>query len=93
MLITDPRRGPGPPQKGETFYFAKDSSGELRTFTLGTKEEKDADAFRGKETVCVWKVSEKEIVNTIMRSPTLRYYGTAFIWLFCEKGWRTILWD
>jgi hypothetical protein len=47
LLITDPGRGPGPPQKGETFYFAKDSNNELRTFTLGTKEEKDAGVIIG----------------------------------------------
>jgi len=47
LLITDPGRGPGPPQKGETFYFAKDSKGELRIFTLGTKEEKDAGVIIG----------------------------------------------
>jgi hypothetical protein len=47
LIITDPGRGPGPPQKGETFYFAKDTNGELRTFTLGTKEEKDAGVIIG----------------------------------------------
>jgi len=47
LLITDPGRGPGPPQEGETFYFAKDSNNELRTFTLGTKEEKDAGVIIG----------------------------------------------
>jgi hypothetical protein len=47
MLITDSGRGPGPPQKGETFYFAKDTSGELRTFTISTKEEKDAGVIIG----------------------------------------------
>jgi hypothetical protein len=46
-LITDPGRGPGPPQKGETFYFVKNDKGELRTFTLGTKEEKDAGQVIG----------------------------------------------
>ena len=47
LIITDPGRGPGPPQKGETFYFAKDSNGELRTFTLGTKEEMNAGVIIG----------------------------------------------
>ncbi len=47
LLITDPGRGPGPPQEGETFYFVRDDKGELRTFTLGTKEEKDAGQVIG----------------------------------------------
>jgi len=47
LIISDPGRGPGPPQKGETFYFAKDTNGELRTFTLGTREEKDAGVIIG----------------------------------------------
>ena len=47
LLITVPGRGPGPPQKGETFYFAKDTNGGLRTFTLGTREEKDAGVIIG----------------------------------------------
>ena len=47
LIITDPGRGPGPPQKGETFYFARDDSGGLRTFTLGTREEKDAGVIIG----------------------------------------------
>jgi hypothetical protein len=47
LLITDPGRGPGPPQKGETFYFAKDNNNELRIFTLGTREEKDAGVIIG----------------------------------------------
>jgi hypothetical protein len=47
LIITDPGRGPGPPQKGETFYFAKDAKGGLRTFTLGTREEKDAGVIIG----------------------------------------------
>ena len=47
LLITVPGRGPGPPQKGETFYFARDTNGGLRSFTLGTKEEKDAGVIIG----------------------------------------------
>jgi hypothetical protein len=47
MLVTDPGRGPGPRQKGETFYFAKDNNNELRIFTLGTREEKDAGVIIG----------------------------------------------
>ena len=47
LIVTNPGRGPGPPRKGETFYFAKDTNGELRTFTLGTREEKDAGVIIG----------------------------------------------
>lgn len=47
LVITDPGRGPGPPKEGETFYFAKDDKGELRTFTLGTKEVKDVGQVVG----------------------------------------------
>lgn len=42
LIITDPGRGPGPPREGETFYFVRDDKGDLREFTLGTKEIKDA---------------------------------------------------
>ena len=41
MVITDPGRGPGPPQEGEKFYFARDDNGSLRKFILAVKEEKD----------------------------------------------------
>jgi hypothetical protein len=47
LIVTDPGRGPGPPQKGEKFYFAKDTSGGLRTFTLSTKEKIDAGVIIG----------------------------------------------
>jgi hypothetical protein len=47
LVITDAGRGPGPPLEGETFYFAKDEKGELRTFTLGIKEEKDVGQVIG----------------------------------------------
>lgn len=41
LIITDPGRGPGPPRPGETFYFIKDETGNLRELTLGVKEIKD----------------------------------------------------
>jgi hypothetical protein len=47
LVITDPGRGPGPPREGEKFYFAKDDKGNLREFTLGVKEEKDAGKIMG----------------------------------------------
>jgi hypothetical protein len=47
LIITDPGRGPGPPRQGEKFYFVKDDKGELRTFTLGIKEVKDAGQVVG----------------------------------------------
>jgi hypothetical protein len=47
LIITDPGRGPGPPREGEKFYFVKDDKGELRAFTLGTKEEKDVGQVIG----------------------------------------------
>ena len=47
LLITDPGRGPGPPQEGETFYFVKDEKNDLREFTLGIKEVKDAGQVIG----------------------------------------------
>jgi hypothetical protein len=47
LVITDPGRGPGPPREGETFYFARDDKGNLREFTLGTKEVKDAGQVIG----------------------------------------------
>jgi hypothetical protein len=46
-LITDLGRGPGPPQEGEKFYFVRDDKGNLREFTLGVKEEKDAGLVVG----------------------------------------------
>ncbi len=47
LVITDPGRGPGPPRKGEKFYFVKDDMGNLREFTLGVKEEKNAGQIVG----------------------------------------------
>ena len=47
LVITDPGRGPGPPQKGEKFYFARDDNGSLREFTLAVKEEKDVGKVIG----------------------------------------------
>jgi hypothetical protein len=47
LLITDPGRGPGPPKEGEMFYFARDEKGNLREFTLGIKEVKDAGQVIG----------------------------------------------
>jgi len=47
LVITDPGRGPGPPREGETFYFARDDKGNLREFTIGTKEVKDAGKVIG----------------------------------------------
>lgn len=47
LIITDPKRGPGPPREGEKFYFARDEKGDLREFTLGLKEEKDAGKVIG----------------------------------------------
>ena len=41
LIITDPKRGPGPPQEGDTFYFARDDKGDLLEISLGLKEEKD----------------------------------------------------
>ena len=42
LLITDPNRGPGPPKKGEKFYFAKNTSGNLLEISLKIQEVKDA---------------------------------------------------
>ena len=47
LVITDPGRGPGPPQEGEKFYFARDDKGSLREFTLAIKEEKDVGKVVG----------------------------------------------
>lgn len=47
LIITDPGRGPGPPREGETFYFARDDKGNLREFSIGPKEVKDAGQVIG----------------------------------------------
>jgi hypothetical protein len=47
LVITDPGRGPGPPREGEKFYFARDAKGNLREFSLGVKEVKDAGKIIG----------------------------------------------
>jgi len=47
LMITDPKRGPGPPRSGETFYFVKDDNGGLRKFALGMKEVQDAGRVVG----------------------------------------------
>lgn len=47
LLVTDPSRGPGPPREDETFYFARDDQGNLREFTIGNKEMKDAGQVVG----------------------------------------------
>ncbi|MDX1777124.1 MAG: hypothetical protein R3297_11125 [Desulfobulbales bacterium] len=41
LVITDRNRGPGPPRKGETFYFARDKNGALRKFKVETKKDKN----------------------------------------------------
>ena len=41
LIITGPGRGPGPPKKGEKFYYARDDQGDLREIAIGTGEEKD----------------------------------------------------
>ena len=47
LIITDPGRGPGPPRKGEKFYFVKNDKGKLREFTLAIKEVKDVGQVMG----------------------------------------------
>lgn len=47
LIITDPGRGPGPPREGETFYFARDDKGNLREFSIGPNEVKDAGQVIG----------------------------------------------
>lgn len=42
LLVTDPGRGPGPPQPGEKVYFAMDDNRHLRQFKILTKEQTDA---------------------------------------------------
>lgn len=42
LLVTEPGRGPGPPQPGEKFYFAVDEKKAPRIFSLTFKEVKDA---------------------------------------------------
>jgi len=41
LIITDPKRGPGPPRPGEKFYYARNDKGDLREIAIGTGEEKD----------------------------------------------------
>jgi len=40
LVITEPRR-PGPPKKGEKFYYARNDQGDLREIAIGTGEVKD----------------------------------------------------
>ncbi len=47
LIITDPKRGPGPPREGETFYFVRDDKGNLRELTIKTREVKDAGQVIG----------------------------------------------
>ena len=47
MIINDPGRGPGPPREGDIFYFAKNDKGELREFTIKTREVKDTGQVIG----------------------------------------------
>ena len=47
LIRTDPKRGPGPPKEGETFYYARDDKGNLRELCIGTKEVKDAGQVIG----------------------------------------------
>jgi hypothetical protein len=47
MIVTDKKRGPGPPQEGDTFYFIRDDKGNLREFTVEAKEEKDVGRIIG----------------------------------------------
>jgi hypothetical protein len=41
LIITDPKRGPGPPRAGEKFYYARDDQRDLREIAIDTGEEKD----------------------------------------------------
>jgi len=47
MIITDPRRAPGPPREGETFYFIRDKKGNLREFAVAIKETKEVGQIVG----------------------------------------------
>ncbi len=42
LIITDPKRGPGPPREGEKFYFAKDEKGNLQELSIAAEETKNA---------------------------------------------------
>ncbi|MHB8789832.1 MAG: carboxypeptidase-like regulatory domain-containing protein [Desulfobulbaceae bacterium] len=46
-IVTDPKRGLGPPREGETFYFAKSDAGNLRIFTIAEKDVMDAGSVIG----------------------------------------------
>lgn len=46
-IVTDPKRGLGPPREGETSYFAKSDTGNLRIFTLTEKEVIDVGSVLG----------------------------------------------
>ncbi len=41
LIITDPKRGPGPPRAGEKFYYARDDKGDLREIGVVPGEEKN----------------------------------------------------
>lgn len=47
MIITDPGRGPGPPKKGDTFYYARDDQGNLLELTLTAQQKKDVGQVIG----------------------------------------------
>jgi hypothetical protein len=46
-IVTDPKRGLGPPREGETFYFAKSDAGKLRIFTIAEKDVMDVGSVIG----------------------------------------------
>ena len=41
MISENPRRGPGPPKKGEPYYFANDKQGNYKVFTVEADAMKD----------------------------------------------------
>lgn len=47
MVITDPGRTPGPPKKGDTFYYARDDRGNLLELTLAAQEKKNVGEITG----------------------------------------------
>lgn len=75
LIITDPGRGPGPPQQGDTFYFARDDQDNLREFTLAVKEEKDVG-----QVVGALPESFPVVVNLLtVQGRLLKEDGTPFI--------------
>ena len=47
LVITDPGRGPGPPRKGELFYFVRDAEGKMREFAVKANEAMDVGKLNG----------------------------------------------